>query len=125
MAKRPLIGLVGPCASGKSTLAELLAGRGHRVRHIAQEHSFIPDMWKRLTDPDVLIFLDASYETTLERRGQDWWSAADYREQARRLEHARRHADLILQTDQIAPEQLADRIEQAILRAEDRPERSD
>ncbi|GAB4482965.1 MAG: hypothetical protein OHK0031_05890 [Anaerolineales bacterium] len=104
-----LIGLVGPCASGKSTLKALLSARGLRVKHIAQEHSFVQDMWQRLTQPDVLIFLDASYPLTIQRRRLDW-SEADYLEQQRRLTHARQHADLYLQTDALTPEQVAEKI---------------
>jgi len=29
-----------------------------------QEHSYVKDMWLRLTNPDVLVFLDASYTST-------------------------------------------------------------
>lgn len=97
-SKDLLIGLVGVCASGKSTLAERLRQRGYRCKHIAQEHSFVKDMWKRITNPDVLIFLDASYPVTLQRRKLNW-AESDYAEQQRRLAHARDHADLYLQTD--------------------------
>jgi cytidylate kinase len=95
-----LIGIVGPCASGKSTLIEGLSRQGYRVRHIAQEHSYVKDMWQQLTNPDILIFLDASYSTTCERRKIDW-SEADWQEQQRRLGHAKEHADLYLETDSL------------------------
>lgn len=104
-----LIGLVGPCASGKSTLKALLTARGLRVKHIAQEHSFVQDMWQRLSHPDLLIFLDASYPVTIQRRHLNW-SEADYLEQHRRLAHARRHADFYLQTDALSPEEVAEKI---------------
>lgn len=104
-----LIGLVGPCASGKSTLKAILTARGLRVKHIAQEHSFVQDMWQRLTHPDLLIFLDASYPMTIQRRNLDW-SEADYLEQHRRLTHARQHADFYLQTDSLSPEEVAQKI---------------
>ena len=54
--QRLLIGIVGPCAAGKSTLVADLAKHGYRTRHIAQEHSHVKDMWQRLTNPDLLIF---------------------------------------------------------------------
>ncbi|NCP87165.1 MAG: hypothetical protein CO094_03145 [Anaerolineae bacterium CG_4_9_14_3_um_filter_57_17] len=101
-----LVGLVGPCASGKSTLKALLITHGVRIKHIAQEHSFVPDMWQRITNPDVLIFLDASYPITIQRRRLNW-SEADYQEQQRRLAHARQHADLYIETDTLTPEQVA------------------
>ena len=94
-----LIGVVGVCASGKSTLIRGLESRGYRARHIAQEHSYVKDMWKRITNPDVLIFLDASYPVTVKRRQLNWLEA-DWAEQQRRLSHAREHADLAIQTDQ-------------------------
>ncbi len=108
--KEPLIGLVGPCGSGKSTLAGRLRARGCRVKHIAQEHSFVKDMWMRLVNPDVLVFLDASYPVTNARRDLDW-NESDYLEQHRRLAHARQHADLYLFTDSLS----VDEVEQAIL----------
>lgn len=108
---RPLIGLVGPCASGKSTLGEKLRLAGWNVRHIAQEHSYVPSMWQKITNPDLLVFLDASYAVTCARRRLNW-SEADYAEQQRRLAHARAHADLYINTDSLSPEQV---LEQALL----------
>jgi cytidylate kinase len=104
-----LIGLVGPCASGKTTLATRLEERGWRVRHIAQEHSYVKDMWKRITNPDVLIFLDASYPVTLQRRRLNW-SEADWIEQQRRLAHARSSANLYIDTDQLSVEQVLEKV---------------
>ena len=40
-----LIGIVGPCSSGKSTLAKRLRVLGYEVREIRQEHSGEPTMW--------------------------------------------------------------------------------
>jgi deoxyadenosine/deoxycytidine kinase len=105
----PLIGVVGPCAAGKSTLVKGLSGRGYRTRHIAQEHSYVKDMWKRLTNPDILVFLDASYPVTCQRRKLDW-TEAEYAEQHRRLAHAREHADLYLKTDDLAVEEILSRV---------------
>lgn len=102
---RPLIGVVGPCGAGKSTLIAGLSRHGYSCRHIAQEHSYVPDMWRRLSNPDILIFLDASYETTRRRRALDW-TEAEYQEQQRRLAHARAHADLIIETDALSIEEV-------------------
>ena len=55
------IGVVGPCGAGKSTLVNALAEHGYPARHIAQEHSYVPSMWKRMVNPDILIYLEASY----------------------------------------------------------------
>jgi cytidylate kinase len=99
----PLIGVVGPCASGKSTLITGLTRLGFRTRHIAQEHSYVKDMWQRLTNPDILVFLNVSYPITCQRRKLDW-TEADWQEQQQRLSHARAHADLYLDTDKLSIE---------------------
>ena len=52
--------IVGPCASGKTTLVRGLWARGYSgARVVAQEHSGVIDLWKRRGQPDVLIYLDA------------------------------------------------------------------
>lgn len=104
-APAPLIGIVGPCGAGKNTLAAGLARHGFRARPIAQEHSYVPDMWRRLTRPDVLIFLQASHATGARRRKLNW-SEAEWEEQQRRLRHARENADLYLETDSLSIEQV-------------------
>lgn len=95
---RPLIGVVGPCGSGKSTLIEGLEKHGYPCRHIAQEHSFAKRMWQVIAQPKILIYLQASFDTCTARRQLNW-TPADYEEQLRRLAHAREHADLIIDTD--------------------------
>ncbi len=107
---KPLkIGVVGPCAAGKTTLIQALRARGYQAKHIAQEHSYVPDMWQRLTRPDVLIYLDVSYPLTLIRRKLDW-TYAEYMEQLQRLRHARRHADFYLLTDSLTPQEVLERV---------------
>ncbi len=100
-----LIGLVGPCGSGKTTLTALLTKEGYQARPIAQEHSFVPSMWQKITNPDFLVFLDASYLATKMRRQLDW-TENEYLEQHRRLDHARAHADLYIMTDPLSPDQV-------------------
>ncbi len=100
-----LVGVVGVCASGKSTLISGLKENGIKTRHIAQEHSYVKDMWKRLTNPDILIFLDASYPVTVQRRQLNW-NEAEWDEQQRRLDHARQHASLYINTDELSSEQV-------------------
>jgi guanylate kinase len=99
------IGVVGPCASGKSTLISRLKKQGVNARHIAQEHSYAPDMWERISHPKVLIFLDVSYPVSMQRRELDW-SEKDYQEQKRRLRHAREHAHFYLNTDNLSSEEV-------------------
>ncbi|MBN1486515.1 MAG: hypothetical protein JW981_02660, partial [Anaerolineae bacterium] len=60
MIKSSLIGIVGPCSAGKSSLARELRHRGYRVKEIRQEHSAVPSMWQRITNPDILLYLDVS-----------------------------------------------------------------
>lgn len=104
-----LIGVVGPCAAGKTTLISGLKKHGYTARHIAQEHSYVQDMWQRITRPDVLIYLDVSFPLTLKRRMLDW-NEDEYREQVRRLQHARQHADYYLLTDFLTPEQVLEKV---------------
>jgi deoxyadenosine/deoxycytidine kinase len=106
---RVLIGVVGPCGSGKTTLTASLNRLGYRTRHIAQEHSYVKDMWQRLTRPGVLVFLDASYPVTCRRRRLDW-TELEYAEQQHRLEHARQHANFYLITDNLTAEQVLEKV---------------
>lgn len=103
------VGIVGPCGSGKSTLIAALEQRGYTCRHIAQEHSYVKDMWKRISNPDVLIYLEASFPVSTARRKLNW-READHAEQLRRLSHARQHADLVVDTDPLTPEEVAKRV---------------
>lgn len=102
---KPLVGVVGPCGSGKSTLIAGLERHGYRCRHIAQEHSYVQAMWQVVSKPDLLIFLDASFPVSTARR-QLIWQEKDYQEQLRRLAHARQHAHLIIETDNLTPGQV-------------------
>lgn len=63
-------------------------------------------MWQRITNPDLLIFLDASYEVATRRRNLDW-RREDYAEQHYRLRHAREYANLYVFTDRMTPEEVA------------------
>ena len=99
------IAIVGPCASGKTTLAEGLQAHGYNARQIAQEHSYVQDMWKQITDPDVLVYLDASFETCTERKKLNW-KQKEFNEQVRRLSHARENCDLYFFTDDLAQDEI-------------------
>jgi deoxyadenosine/deoxycytidine kinase len=107
--KRPLIAVVGPCASGKSLLVEALRAQGYNVREVAQEHSCVPTMWQRITQPDLLIYLDVSWEVACQRRPtdarEDWWT-----ELGQRLRHARQHAHLYINTDELTPQEVLERV---------------
>jgi len=107
------IAIVGVCASGKSTLAKGLCAKGYDARQCAQEHSYVPDMWRRLARPEILVYLDASLETVRSRRqidyGQEYWE-----EQQRRLAHAREHCDIYIQTDSLNENEVLDRVLEAL-----------
>lgn len=104
-SKKPLIGIVGPCGSGKTTLLTALERYGYTCRHIAQEHSYVQSMWQVISRPDVLIYLDASFPVSTARRNLNW-QKKDHDEQLRRLDHARAHANLVIHTDELTPEQV-------------------
>src|SRR5512134_3130842 len=87
----PLVGVVGPCGSGKSTLVAGLEKYGYTCRHIAQEHSYVPAMWQKIAKPNILIYLSVSFPISTARRKLDWMKK-DYDEQLRRLSHARQQA---------------------------------
>lgn len=104
----PLVGVVGPCGSGKSTLITGLERYGYPCRHIAQEHSYVQAMWQIIAKPDVLIYLGASFPVSTARRSLDW-QEKDYAEQLRRLAHARQNAHLVIETDDQTPEQVLEK----------------
>jgi len=101
-SRDPLVAVVGPCGSGKSTLVAALGACGVRAREVAQEHSYVPSLWKRVTAPDVLVYLVVSREVAQQRMGRSlpcgWWEQT-----MERLAHARSHADLVLDTDALDP----------------------
>ncbi|MBC7225068.1 MAG: hypothetical protein H5T59_12485 [Anaerolineae bacterium] len=101
--------VAGPCGSGKSALAARLREAGYQASAVAQEHSYVPDMWQRLGNPDVLIYLDASLETIQRRLGRRWeqgWLEL----QRERLLHAREHCDLYVATDDKSLEEVAQEV---------------
>jgi shikimate kinase len=110
---KPLVGIVGPCGSGKTTLKRSLEQHQIQVRHIAQEHSYVPDMWQRISHPTLLIYLNVSFENATQRRKLNW-TLPEYEEQLYRLRHAREHADLVLETNQMSPDEVLQAVLQLI-----------
>ena len=103
--------VVGPCASGKSTLVGNLCSSGYNIRACAQEHSYVPQLWKGFSKADILIFLDAELSTIAQRQNCAGWTQARLDKQRLRLAHARTHCDFCLQTDNLSREQVAERVE--------------
>ena len=107
--------IVGPCAAGKSTLRDRLLAHGFtQVRVVAQEHSGVRDLWKMRGYPEVLIFLDVEVATANARQGRSDWTPAAHAEQLNRLQQARAACDLYLPTDELLPDEVADRVERYI-----------
>lgn len=104
------VAIVGPCAAGKSTLARALDAAGFDAKQPAQEHSFVPYMWQRFTQPDVLIYLDVDYATAKRRSPRIDGGPEHLAEQHRRLAHAYHHCDLYLDTSGLTPEQVTERV---------------
>src|SRR5687767_10747206 len=88
--------VVGPCASGKSTLVERLIAAGFDAYVCSQEHSEIATLWQHL-GPDAVISLDVDLATIRARRGDDWPDTI-YQEQRRRLGAAWKAAAIIIDT---------------------------
>lgn len=99
--------VVGTCASGKSTLVATLRAHGYDAHVTAQEHSAVPQLWKR-NDPDVLIALVASIDAVRERRDASWpgW-LHDVQEE--RLADAQDAADLVIDTSELDSDEVAER----------------
>jgi hypothetical protein len=90
------VAVVGPCSSGKSTLTKALKAAGYWARHPAQEHSYVPNMWERITQPDVLVFLDVDYANMRLRRPHIDGGPQRLADQQYRLRHAREHCHFYL-----------------------------
>lgn len=99
----PLIKVVGISAAGKSTLVSTLRRQGYNARPASQEHSQTPDMWLRIRPPVHLIYLHADLVAQRQRRPDVPWSEAWLQTEEERLRHARQHADLIVDTRNLAP----------------------
>ncbi|MFO7537716.1 MAG: hypothetical protein R6X32_06610 [Chloroflexota bacterium] len=103
MDKPVRIAVVGPCSAGKSLLVAELRQQGYEARQPAQEHSYVADMWRRLTQPDLLIYLDVDYAAARTRRPTTT-TQQRLAEQAERLRHARQHCDFYLDTSGLDPD---------------------
>ena len=103
------IAVVGVCGSGKSTLAAALRLHGYDARECAQEHSYIPDMWQRISRPQVLVYLAASLNVVLSRLCS-YVTIELYQEQLTKLAHAREHASIYVNTDNLSADQVLSQV---------------
>lgn len=66
----------------------------------------MPSMWQRITNPDILLYLDVSMAVAARREGlnkpSSWW----VEEREVRLVHARQHCDLYVDTSDLTPEEI-------------------
>ena len=99
----PTIKVVVPCKAGKSTLVAGLRQHGYRARSCCQEHSYVPDMWRRIVPADYLVFLDVTQPVVQKRAPRSDWGRELSRQRGR-LVHARQHCDFYLHTDDLTPE---------------------
>lgn len=103
------LGIVGPCASGKSTISRKLRELGEDAYSVGQEHSGVPDLWGRRA-PDFLVYLGVEIETIRERRRNPKWPEWILELQLERLQSARDNADLNVRTDELSPDEIVERI---------------
>jgi hypothetical protein len=103
----PRIVVVGPCASGKSSLVDALRARGYDAHVSAQEHSAIASLWQH-TRPDIVIALEVDISAVHTRRGDDWpeWL---HDVQVQRLQSASVAADLTIDTTDLDQDGVIDR----------------
>jgi chloramphenicol 3-O-phosphotransferase len=108
--------IVGPDAAGKTELVKRLQAMGYDAHSCAQDHSYVPDMWRRVSKPGFLVYLDARLETIAQRRVIDWGQER-LDELNARLAHARAHCDLYLPTDDLEPREVVNRVRAALTAA--------
>ena len=110
------IKIVGVCGSGKSTLAKQLQALGYDAQQVSQEHSGVPDLWRRQHPAAALVYLDASGPVLRQRYPHLDLHDAYLAVERQRLKHARQHADCYLVTDHLLPEQVVDAVCDCLLR---------
>lgn len=109
--REPVIAVVGVCAAGKTTLATGLKATGLRAFSVPQEHSFVRRLWAKLhPEVNLVVLLDADWETTQRRRPSINYGPERLEEQRRRLAAAREECDLYIQTDELTIEQVREQV---------------
>lgn len=103
-ANHLLIGVVGNCVSGKTTLVQGLKQAGYQAVNIPQEHSVTPRFWRKF-NVDFLVFLTCTLATAQVRRKIPWGQIR-LDQQAAILADARAHCQLHLPTDDYTIEEV-------------------
>ncbi|NPV42517.1 MAG: hypothetical protein HPY70_00780 [Firmicutes bacterium] len=96
--------IVGPCASGKTTLAEFLNSKGFKAYSVAQEHSCVTKLWSK-KNPDILIYLDVNIQAIKNRRNVQWGEERLI-QQKKRLAKALEQCDIYIPTSNLSKEQV-------------------
>ena len=102
----PLIKVVGISASGKSTLVQGLREAGYNARPVSQEHSNVPALWEEFDPPALLFYLDNTIEGQRHRRPDVGWRKPMLLAEKQRLDHARGHADLHINTAELTAQEV-------------------
>ncbi|MCP5095764.1 MAG: hypothetical protein GY943_09445 [Chloroflexi bacterium] len=76
---------------------------GYTIKQPTQEHSHVAYMWQRITNPDVLIYLDVDYPNMRARRPHHDGGQQRLDEQHQRLAHAREHCHFYIDTSELTP----------------------
>ncbi len=107
-----LIGVVGNCVAGKTTLVQGLKALGYLAVNIPQEHSVAPKFWRKL-NVNFLVLLSCTLETAKQRR-HIAWGQERLEQQAIKLSDARAHCQLVLPTDDLSIEQVLNTVVEAV-----------
>ena len=109
--QEPVVAIVGVCAAGKTTLAAGLNAAGITAYTVPQEHSYVRRLWlRRNPPPNILVMLDARWETTKKRRPDISYGPERLEEQRLRLALARQECDLYLPTDDLTIVEVRERV---------------
>ncbi len=100
--------VIGPCASGKTSLTSRLQRLGYDALACGQEHSEIAELWKH-QQPDVVIGLRIGIDTLRRRRSSEWPETL-YDRQMVRLASGFRNADLMVDCDDIDQDAVANQV---------------
>lgn len=107
-----LIGVVGNCVSGKTTLVQGLKQKGYQAVNIPQEHSVTPRFWRKF-NADFLVCLSCTLATAQARRKIPWGQIR-LNQQAAILADAKAHCQLYLPTDDYTVEQVLELVTKAV-----------